>query len=486
MQIVIDLLQFFLPDSLEEMGDVAFYGTGITEIIIPMHVNKINVSTKGGDCFPFKGATCLKKIEVAEDNVNYSSYEGCLYSKDKETLIMCPEGKQTVKLYDGVETIGFKAFEYCSLIKDVIIPDGVITIGASSFHDCIGLKTIVIPDSVINITDATVYGHPGVFDGCTELVIKCNSGSYAEQYAIENGISYGSIEIAVHTHSYTEEITKCATCINSGIKTYTCISCGDTYTEEIPATGHTIVIDEMQPATCTKAGKTEGSHCNVCGEIITAQKEVPATGHTYETILTKATTEQDGSSIKKCNVCGQTVTDAIIYYPKNITLSKTDYIYNGKEKKPLVTVIDSVGNEIGSENYTISYSNNKKVGKSVVTIKFNGNYTGMIQKVFTIKPKGTSILKISSKKKGFIVKWKKQTNQTSGYQIQYSTSSKFTKKMTDNVAITKNNTISKNISKLKAKKTYYVRIRTYKMVKVDGKSTKIYSEWSKSKKIKTK
>lgn len=58
--------------------------------------------------------------------------------------------------------------------------------------------------------------------------------------------------------------------------------------------------------------------------------------------------------------------------------------------------------------------------------------------------------------------------------------------MTDNVAITKNNTISKNISKLKAKKTYYVRIRTYKMVKVDGKSTKIYSEWSKSKKIKTK
>ncbi|MGN0522144.1 MAG: fibronectin type III domain-containing protein, partial [Eubacterium sp.] len=76
--------------------------------------------------------------------------------------------------------------------------------------------------------------------------------------------------------------------------------------------------------------------------------------------------------------------------------------------------------------------------------------------------------------------WKKLTTQTTGYQIQYSTSSKFTKAKT--VTVSKNSTTSKTISKLKANKKYYVRVRTYKTV--DGK--KIYSAWSKAKSVTTK
>ncbi|MBR3738652.1 MAG: calcineurin-like phosphoesterase, partial [Eubacterium sp.] len=83
-------------------------------------------------------------------------------------------------------------------------------------------------------------------------------------------------------------------------------------------------------------------------------------------------------------------------------------------------------------------------------------------------------------KKAFTVKWKKYTTQTTGSQIQYSTSSKFASAKTGTVS--KNTTTSKKITKLKAKKTYYVRIRTYKTV--SGK--KYYSSWSSSKKIKTK
>ena len=86
----------------------------------------------------------------------------------------------------------------------------------------------------------------------------------------------------------------------------------------------------------------------------------------------------------------------------------------------------------------------------------------------------TSITSLSAKDNGFTVKWKKKTKIT-GYQIQYSTSSKFSMKNTKTVKIKKAKTVSKKITKLKVAKKYYVRIRTYK-----GKK---YSKWSKKKNI---
>ena len=109
------------------------------------------------------------------------------------------------------------------------------------------------------------------------------------------------------------------------------------------------------------------------------------------------------------------------------------------------------------------------------------NYSGEVKKTFTIKPKSTNIFKLLSGKKKLTVKWKKQTKQTNGYQIQYSTSPRF--KGAKNIIISKNKRNSKTISKLKAKKKYYIRIRTYKKLKEKGKSYNIYSSWSK---IKTK
>ena len=87
----------------------------------------------------------------------------------------------------------------------------------------------------------------------------------------------------------------------------------------------------------------------------------------------------------------------------------------------------------------------------------------------------TSITSLSAKDNGFTVKWKKKTKIT-GYQIQYSTNSKF-KKGNKSIKIKSPKTVSKKITKLKVAKKYYVRIRTYK-----GKK---YSKWSKVKSIKT-
>ena len=202
--------------------------------------------------------------------------------------------------------------------------------------------------------------------------------------------------------------------------------------------------------------------------------------------ITPATTKADGKSENRCTVCDTVVSSSKILRIKDVTLSKTSYTYDGKAKKPSVTVKDSKGNKINKKYYTVSYSKGRKnVGKYTVTIKFKGKHSGKYTKTYTIKPKGTSINKLTAKKAAFTVKWKKQSSQTTGYQIQYSTDKNF-KKNNKLVTISSNKTTSKTISNLSSKKKYYVRIRSYKTVKIDGKKEKIYSSWSKAKTVKVK
>ena len=162
-------------------------------------------------------------------------------------------------------------------------------------------------------------------------------------------------------------------------------------------------------------------------------------------------------------------------------LSATKYVYDGKAKKPTVTMYNKDKKAISPNYYTVSYSSNKNVGTGKAKVTFQDGYSGTITYTFVINPKGTTVSSLSAASKAFTVKWKKQATQTTGYQIQYATNSKFTSGV-KTVTVSKNTTTSKKITKLKAKKTYYVRIRTYKTV--SGK--KYYSSWSGYKKIKTK
>ena len=80
--------------------------------------------------------------------------------------------------------------------------------------------------------------------------------------------------------------------------------------------------------------------------------------------------------------------------------------------------------------------------------------------------------------------WKKQTSPIDGYEIEYSTNKKFTKGTTKKKSVAKKNSTSTELSKLNQKKNYYVRIRTYKKITINGKSQKMYSSWSSSVKMK--
>ncbi|MBE6740751.1 MAG: fibronectin type III domain-containing protein [Ruminococcaceae bacterium] len=191
----------------------------------------------------------------------------------------------------------------------------------------------------------------------------------------------------------------------------------------------------------------------------------------------------DGSYYTTCdeNGCDYMKTTKTIYAVKSISLSKSSYTYDGKEKKPTVTIKDRKGNKLDKSNYSVKYSSNKKVGTAKVKITFKNDYEGSFTKTFKINPKGTSLTSVKATKKGFTAKWKKQSTQTTGYQIQYATDSKFTKsKKTVTVKGTKN--LSKTVSKLGGKKKYYVRVRTYKTVG----DKKYYSSWSKAKTVTTK
>ena len=274
-----------------------------------------------------------------------------------------------------------------------------------------------------------------------------------------------------------------------------CDTCG--YYKTVPHT-HNLTLVAAKAATCTESGKEAYYKCEGCGkfyEDVLGTKEITdlaswgniaKIAHTTKQTVTKATPTANGKIVNYCSVCKKTLSTTVIPKASSIKLKATSLTYNGKVRTPKVIVKDRTGKTlVKNTDYTVSYAKGRKyIGKYAVKITFKGKYSGTKTLYFTIKPKATSISSLKAGSKKFTVKWKKQATQTTGYQVQYSASSKFSKAKT--VTVGKNTTVSKKISKLSGKKKYYVRVRTYKTVKINGKSIRIYSGWSKAKTVTTK
>ena len=274
-----------------------------------------------------------------------------------------------------------------------------------------------------------------------------------------------------------------------------CDTCG--YYKTVPHT-HNLTLVAAKAATCTEGGKEAYYKCEGCGkfyEDVLGTKEITdlaswgniaKIAHTTKQTVTKATPTANGKIVNYCSVCKKTLSTTVIPKASSIKLKATSLTYNGKVRTPKVIVKDRTGKTlVKNTDYTVSYAKGRKyVGKYAVKITFKEKYSGTKTLYFTIKPKATSISSLKAGSKKFTVKWKKQATQTTGYQVQYSASSKFSKAKT--VTVGKNTTVSKKISKLSGKKKYYVRVRTYKTVKINGKSIRIYSGWSKAKTVTTK
>ena len=351
------LKEITIPDKVTSINDFAFYDCLLRSIKIPDSVKNISSNTLNST-YKLKDLTIGGGIK----KISYNDVRKCT-SLEKLTL------------REGIESIGSCAFTTQPNLKYVVIPKSVTSIGERAF----GFEVYYLDSQKENYSYRYIDGFKlGVY-----------AGTAGEEYAKTFNIPYEILP--EHTHSYTSKVTKPATCTEDGVRTYTC-ECGDSYRQTIPATGHNysdFVV--TKPATCTEDG-VKTKTCANCNDKIT--ETIPATGHKSSGwIVDKAASiGVKGSKHKECTVCKKVLETAeipalsrISISKASVTLSTSTYAYDGKAKKPGVTVKLNGKTLKNGTDYTVSYSSNAKVGTATVKITGKGNYTGSVSKTYSIK-----------------------------------------------------------------------------------------------------
>ena len=324
----------------------------------------------------------------------------------------------------------------------------------------------------------------------TVVAPTCTADGYTLHKCSVCGTSYKDSTTKATGHSYGNSVvTKQPTCTSEGTAIKTCTKCNATVTEKLPAKGHTAVTDKGYPATCTTAGKTDGSHCSVCNTVIKAQTVINATGHKSSGwIVDKAASiGVKGSKHKECTVCKKVLETSeipalsrISISKASVTLSTSTYAYDGKAKKPGVTVKLNGKTLKNGTDYTASYSNNTKVGTAKVTITGKGNYTGSVSKTYSIKNdfKKATVSGISTK--AFTGK-----NITQTITVKYN--GKTLKKGTDyTVSYSNNKNIGTATVKIAGKgsytgtitKTFKINPAKQEIQKLTAKSKAFFVDWA--------
>ena len=231
-----------------------------------------------------------------------------------------------------------------------------------------------------------------------------------------------------HEHTYTSVVTKQPTCKATGVRTYTCTTCG--------------------------AKKTE---------------TINKLAHSYKQYVTPATTSADGSITKKCTACGYSSSKSKIYKITSVSLSSTVFTYSGNNITPSVTVKNSKNNKlVKGKDYKVIYpTNSVNVGRYSVKIQFIGNYSGTVNKYFDIVPTVSSLTNTTG---GIKLSWNK-VDGAYGYRIYQKTSNGW-KRIKDTTATSyTDSAVSANQTK-----TYTIRCIDKKGKTVSG----FYSKgWSK-------
>ena len=157
-------------------------------------------------------------------------------------------------------------------------------------------------------------GHTEVKDAAVEATCTSTGKTEGSHCSVCGTVIKAQTEIAKKAHTYGSwKVVKSVTCTVDGSKERSCTECGKKETQAIAKTGHTEVKDAAVEATCTSTGKTEGSHCSVCGTVIKAQTEIAKKAHTYGSwkVVKSATCTVDGSKERSCTECGKKETQAI-------------------------------------------------------------------------------------------------------------------------------------------------------------------------------
>ena len=242
-------------------------------------------------------------------------------------------------------------------------------------------------------------GHKEVKDAAVAATCETAGKTEGSHCSVCGTVLKAQTTVAVLGHSWDGgKVTKAATCTTTGTKTYTCTRCKKTRTETIAATGHKEVKDAAVAATCETAGKTEGSHCSVCGTVLKAQTTTAALGHDYgEWKTIKAATYTEPGQAER--VCRRNASHKeyrqlpilekakIALSACSIQLSEQTYVYDGTEKAPTVTITYNEKTLTEGKDYQVYFADNVNPGTAKITViaKTDSDYTGTATKTFEIR-----------------------------------------------------------------------------------------------------
>ena len=311
------------------------------------------------------------KFDMNKSNYTGASIGGfelgsgnCLIAYAKDVSSSCKTRNVyisvTDELFNGTQNIaltnyGTSSKVTCRTPQLIKINDNLFLVMWEEYNSSTGktaTKTMTVDSNGKTVTKA--ISHSFGLSDCQPVV--CSDGM-VKWYVTNNSAPtlYKLSPFALddyHEHSYTKTILSNATCTTAGTVKYTC-SCGDSYTETILATGHKSSGWIVDKAASIGVKGSKHKECTVCKKVLETA-EIPALSRI---------------SISKASV----------------TLSTSTYAYDGKAKKPGVTVKLNGKTLKNGTDYTVSYSNNTKVGTATVKITGKGNYTGSVSKTYSIK-----------------------------------------------------------------------------------------------------
>lgn len=437
---------YSVPEGVTCICLEGLYGSDFSTLTIPKTVRSIDGDDQWPDYTPFG---MLEEYIVDEENENFFSEDGVLFERNEggendywkrkgSILLQYPAEKKDTSytVPEGVIHIREGAFYRQKYLESVTIPGTVIYIGEEAFFEMKNLKSADIGAATIG---------EGAFCTCenlTDVTLQNTVELISEKAFWVTGITSLVLPESVEKI----EDTWMPSLEKIEIRNRDC----ELGVRPISYVNKTLILG-YEGSTAETYAKKYGFSFQVIGETVSENPTVEARKITNETIQ----------------------------------LSKETYIYDGKEKKPKVVVKDNYGNVINPSIYRVEYKNNKKVGEATVKIYMLDWKGKDIKKTFIIKPAKNRITKMTPTEKGFLAEWKcgGKPSQLDGYEIQYSTDKNFEADGTKKAVVKGGTTTKKSIKKLSSKKTYYVRIRSFKVLQKEGKSEKLYSKWSEIKEV---
>ena len=423
-----------LPKNLRSIDNYAFMECGMKRISMPDTVTQIGISA-------FSKCTDLSYVKLSN---NLEMIPDTCFREDTS---LCE-----VYIGKNVKIIGWQSFYGCSSLTDVIIPASCEAIHNDAFNECRALESITVLNPDLKYDEWSYqkpYGYYNFRNTVDKnLIVYCYPNSTTEEYCKKTGLKY----------SYIKKLSD--------------------YTISIPYSSYTYRGRGIKPTVTVKdaSGKklTKGTdytvsysnNTNVGTATITVTGKGAYTGTLKKTFKVKA--------------LGLTSSYA------KVTIPYSSYTWSGSAIKPKVTVKFKDGDVIPASDYTLTYSDNIKVGTATITVKGKGsNVTGTYKKTFVVKPAKNEITSISSSKGAFKISWKKGTTGTVGYQVQYSTDKDF-KTNVHSYTSTNLSDLSENFSKYpNSGETWYVKVRSF--YTKDGKASSTrYGNYSAVKSVKIK